>query len=797
MKSKRILKLTKKVFTFGLIISWLFTSWPQIPFVNFPEKVQKAQAAISATHLTAGSNTYPSDTGTTASISPTANALIIVTVGVYNGSGNPPTPISVIGNGITYELIDCSGEWHSGFDAEMVCMYRGLSASPTTGTIVITGDTGTGYLSWSVDEITGVYDTGGSNGSGAVIQSNTYSSGAGTTDTITVTLGTFASAGNGVLGTAYNYNAGTLAITKEAGLTELVSNYPNDNPETAWRNDNDTSLVWTLTADYSGGMAIEVNGTAPGTCDGGAVSNVVFIGKVNGDCIGFVSSTGAGTFTLPGDWSDTNLIEVIGAGGGGGGTSSGDGSGGGGGGAYATTTIASLADGVSYFVGIGGPSATVGSSTWFGATTCGAANVCAGGGGTATAGGTNANTGGAGGTVVVGQGYAGGAGGDGGGDTDGGGGGGGGAGGTTGIGAAGGGSTSHAIDGGSGGGGASGGDVGAVGPSTNVGGDGGANFTNRNGSPGGGGAGGNGTDGTAGTLGAGGGGGSDASQAANEDGGAGGNGIDLWGASPFYGSGGGGGGAGDNGIGGNGGRYGGGGGGTGEDGDIGGTGGQGLIVITYTPSLAPVFTLNSYRWYVDNDFVDPSNSWGNPDIAQDTAITILPYSNLAPTSTVELRLRTNFTVSSAALSAVAQQFKLQFKEGTDATCNTGSWTDVGAQASAVTWRFANSSVTTSLLSVTKLSPVSNVLESYVTTTPTYVNPNSVSVGEEMEYDFHIEHNGATSTDQYSFRVVESDNTEFDSYTNCPTLATGPETADLMRHGNMITAIGEQGFYWAN
>ena len=241
---------------------------------------------------------------------------------------------------------------------------------------------------------------------------------------------------------------------------------------------------------------------------------------------------------------------------------------------------------------------------------------------------------------------------------------------------------------------------------------------------------------------------------------------------------------------------GGGGGGAGGNSNTVGAGERGEVIISWTAGSV-AFVLNSYRWYADNDFVDPSNPWGNPDIAQDTAITILPYGNLAPTSTVELRLRTNFTVSSTALSAAAKQFKLQFKEGTDATCTTGSWTDVGAQAGAVTWRFANSSVTTSLVSVTLLSPASNVLESYVTTTPTVVNPNSASATEEIEYDFHIEHNGATSTDQYSFRVVESDDTVFESYTNCPTLATGPETADMMRHGNMITAIGEQGFYWAN
>jgi hypothetical protein len=221
--------------------------------------------------------------------------------------------------------------------------------------------------------------------------------------------------------------------------------------------------------------------------------------------------------------------------------------------------------------------------------------------------------------------------------------------------------------------------------------------------------------------------------------------------------------------------------------------------LTTTGAAAePTYTLSDYRWYVDNDLIDPTDPWGNPDIGEGTAINIVPYGNLAPTSTVELRLITKLTVNTENLAAGGIQFKLQFKEASDATCNTGSWTDVGAVASGITWRFANSTVEPSVLTDSNFTAASDVMGHYVSTSPSVVNTNTASATETIEYDFHIEHNGATSTSKYSFRVVESDNTVFDVYSECPTLMTGPETADLMRHGNTIgDYTGEQGFYWAN
>lgn len=228
----------------------------------------------------------------------------------------------------------------------------------------------------------------------------------------------------------------------------------------------------------------------------------------------------------------------------------------------------------------------------------------------------------------------------------------------------------------------------------------------------------------------------------------------------------------------------------------------GILIITYQwdAPLGTSFTLNAYRWYVDSDAEDVSNAWGNPDIAQNTAISIVPVTDDPPNSSQELRLRVNFTVNNSVLGASAKRFKLQFKAGTDATCTTGSWTDV---ASGATWEYAASTVIDGTdLTVSRLSPVSDVLEEYIKSKPTGLNPNGATVGQEIEYDFHIIGTNISEATQYSFRAVETDaggttSTVFDGYTNCPTLTTEPGTTNLLRHGNVFASEQEKGFFWAD
>lgn len=207
------------------------------------------------------------------------------------------------------------------------------------------------------------------------------------------------------------------------------------------------------------------------------------------------------------------------------------------------------------------------------------------------------------------------------------------------------------------------------------------------------------------------------------------------------------------------------------------------------------FTQNAYRWYFeDTDLTNPTDPWSEGsgvDLAENTAITITPSTYDPPDETQKLRLRINFTVNTTDLAATSQQFDLQYKAGTDGSCTTGSWTDVGDTV----WGFATSGVTDGA-DITGVLASTDVDEEYAKSNPTQTNHNSATATQQIEYDFHIVGGSTTaSATQYSFRARESDDTVFDAYTNCPTLTTEPGLGDFLRHGGSFADDVEQGYSW--
>jgi hypothetical protein len=300
------------------------------------------------------------------------------------------------------------------------------------------------------------------------------------------------------------------------------------------------------------------------------------------------------TWTVPNDWNNaSNSIDCIAAGGGG---RNGGNAGGGGEHCKAINLTLTLGASITYQIGTGGTggaantvgvNGTAGGDTWFNGTTGAGASVWAVGGG---GGGTSApGAGGSGGTGPAAS-HAGGTGGGSLGAGASAGSGGGGAGGPGGVGGNGAGNDNTFGGGGSGGGAGGGGGNGVENAATNSGGGGGSSisFGNQTGAVGGFGSTSSGSGGGAGVWGSGGGGGW-GNGTTGTGGGAGGAGTE-W--SFIAGSGGGGGGSGVGGAtspaGGNGGLYGGG----GSSGcassttrGAGGNGAQGIIVITYTPTI--------------------------------------------------------------------------------------------------------------------------------------------------------------------------------------------------------------------
>ena len=333
-----------------------------------------------------------------------------------------------------------------------------------------------------------------------------------------------------------------------------------------------TSGSWTPTPTVYFEASLKATG-------GGTICTDIGAEIGGGLCQVFLTTTGAGTFTVPADWDSGASAKIEVAGGGEGGErvakNNSTGGVGGDGGDYSVITNLSSSAGstIDYSVGAGGAGATsigagtAGNDTFFGDTTCAGSNVCAPGGGS--------------GSTAVGTLSAGGAGGT---SSAKGGSGGGGAGGPVSVGGAGGVGKAggNGANTGGGGGGGSAGDSASAGSnsSSGTGAQGGSGYDGTAG----------GTAGIAGSNGSGGGGGS-------TDGGTGGNGGDSTNFDVTKGTGGGGGGgaagtAGGGGSvggpGGNGGLYGGGGGGggassgNGKDSGDGGDGRDGIIVITYT-----------------------------------------------------------------------------------------------------------------------------------------------------------------------------------------------------------------------
>ena len=214
--------------------------------------------AITQASLTGAANTVDASSFTTASITPTANRLVIAVI--YNRSGitDPAETPTLSGNGLTWVQITTTT---AGNTRDRVTMFRAMGASPSSGAVTIdfAGNT-QNACHHSIFEFAGI-DTSGTNGSGAVVQSATNS---GTATSLTVTLAAFGSTDNGATsGFEHRANEATTPETNWTEIHDVTEINPNSNLETQWRADNDTtaSASWTTLANC-GGIAIEIKAAA-------------------------------------------------------------------------------------------------------------------------------------------------------------------------------------------------------------------------------------------------------------------------------------------------------------------------------------------------------------------------------------------------------------------------------------------------------------------------------------------------------------------------------------------------------
>lgn len=231
-----------------------------------------------AANLTSGVTTATQTAFSTASITPTANACVLLSFGSRDGAnpvGGPADPTSIAGNGLTWVKVvsRSSGLVDATSNASgRIWVYRAMGASPTAGAITITWAAAQTHASWDVTEYTGV-DTSGTNCSGAIVQSagNNSAAQGSQASPATVTMGSAPSSASNTTH-AFTRYAVNVAMTPGTGYTQLSQNGSvgdgtrymaenNLNSQTATAN-NGGAAIWII-------LAVEVKAAvAAGGCTG-------------------------------------------------------------------------------------------------------------------------------------------------------------------------------------------------------------------------------------------------------------------------------------------------------------------------------------------------------------------------------------------------------------------------------------------------------------------------------------------------------------------------------------------------
>lgn len=225
--------------------------------------------AVTAALHTNGSGGSTTDTTsyTTGSIAPAGDRLQVAFVDASRSGAEPDTP-TLTGNGLTWVLEDAVYYKTSGNTLKLF-VFRAMGASPSSGTVSIDFGANTHLgCRWDFIEVDGV-DTGGTNGSGAVVQSVTNSTASlASGGTLSISLAAAVNPDSRPL-SGWGLNSNAAGMTPRANWTELSEDNhstPSQALESQWRSDafeqtadvtNDTGI-----AAACGGIALEIKAAA-------------------------------------------------------------------------------------------------------------------------------------------------------------------------------------------------------------------------------------------------------------------------------------------------------------------------------------------------------------------------------------------------------------------------------------------------------------------------------------------------------------------------------------------------------
>lgn len=217
---------------------------------------RESNASIICTNLAATESNTDATSYNTASLSPTAYSLVILTVQSFVATG-PPVEPTISGNGLTWISVNTNTTNYS--SNRRITQFVAMGNAPSSGVITIDfGAETQSHAVWVVDQCSGVFYS--KTASDAVVQVGD-STGTGFATSQTITLSAFSGNSNvayGVLSHGTNE-----ATTPGTGFAELSDNVVSDagtlaGVQSQWST-NDATVDWSWsTSSRMQGVAMEI-----------------------------------------------------------------------------------------------------------------------------------------------------------------------------------------------------------------------------------------------------------------------------------------------------------------------------------------------------------------------------------------------------------------------------------------------------------------------------------------------------------------------------------------------------------
>lgn len=218
--------------------------------------------AVAVSNVIANGSAATASSYATASVSLVAGRLYLLTVRHVRSTAALATTPTVSGASQTWTQV---ASWsNSDNNRRRTTIFRCLPASNQSGVLTIDFASETqNACDWVLDEFTGI-DTGGTNGSVAVVQAVGNDSGASSVTSFSITLSAFGSTNNATYGV---FVSGLVAVTQEGGYTETSDRdgTGSGHVQTQFLASSDTTPSWTLgsTVVYSA-HGLEIKAAATG-----------------------------------------------------------------------------------------------------------------------------------------------------------------------------------------------------------------------------------------------------------------------------------------------------------------------------------------------------------------------------------------------------------------------------------------------------------------------------------------------------------------------------------------------------